>query len=119
MTSRKGAKGRNTLYAGNRWIDTSLTMGETPYRLLKGIATLGSLRKAAQQMNMPYRMAWCVLDRFEEALGLTLVEKKVGGASGGGSWLTDPGKRFVGQYEQFRVEALCTLRELFKKHFTG
>jgi molybdate transport system regulatory protein len=70
-------------------------------------------------MNMPYRMAWCVLDRFEEALGLRLVEKKMGGPSGGGSWLTGPGQRFVGQYEQFRAEALRALNDLFRKHFTG
>ncbi len=118
MSSREEGKGRGTRHIGNGWIDTSLVMGEKPYRLLKGVATLGSLNKAAKEMNIHYHTARCVLSRFEQALGLTLMERKIGGASGGGSWLTGPGQRFVGQYEQFRTEALRTLHELYRKHFT-
>ena len=86
---------------------------------LKGVAAFGSLNKAAKETKISYYRARCVLGEFEEAAGLRLMKKKVGGRSGGGSWLTGSGKRFVGHYERFCAEALDALDELFKKHFAG
>ncbi len=52
MPTRKEG-GDNDMESNGR-LTTSLAMGGTPYRLLKGIAALGSLNKAAREMKMSY-----------------------------------------------------------------
>ena len=42
--------------------------------LLQRIRELGSLKKAAESLNIPYRGAWGRIRKAEEALGLPLVE---------------------------------------------
>ena len=66
--------------------------GEGPYRLLRGVEETGSLRAAAQSMDMAYSKALKLLKNAEAALGFPLTKRTTGGASGGGSCLTEQGK---------------------------
>jgi molybdate transport system regulatory protein len=100
------------------WLDNDgKAFGEGPYRLLKGIQRMGSLNQATTEIGMSYRKAWSVLNATEKRLGFTLVERKVGGTSGGGTQLTPAGRAFVAQYEQFRQEVSETLDSLYYKYF--
>jgi molybdate transport system regulatory protein len=100
------------------WLDNDgKAFGEGPYRLLKGIEKTGSLRQAAAEQRMSYRKAWIVIKHVEERLGLPLLERKVGGVSGGGSVLTPSGKSFMRVYERFRTEADKALERIYHKHF--
>ena len=65
--------------------------GMGPYELLKGIEKTGSLRQSAMKMGMSYRQAWGLLRECERKLGFTLIERRVGGASGGYSKITMEG----------------------------
>jgi len=91
--------------------------GEGPYQLLKGIEKTGSLHMAAIKLDMSYQKAWNVLNDCEKELGFQMIERKVGGVSGGGSNLTVAGKAFLKQYEQFRKDVRSVIEETFHKHF--
>lgn len=89
--------------------DSLKFFGEGPYRLLKGIERLSSLRAAAGEEGMAYSKAFALIKNAEQALGFPLTEKKVGGKSGGGSVLTERAKEFLSKYELWRekVNAAC------------
>lgn len=101
------------------WLDNNgRAFGEGPYRLLKGIEQNGSLRQTAAEQHISYRKAWSILKNTEKKLGLHILERKVGGVSGGGSAITPSGKALMTQYEQFRAEANKALEQIYRKHFS-
>jgi molybdate transport system regulatory protein len=89
--------------------------GKGPYELLKGIEKTGSLRQSAMGMGMSYRKAWGLLKDCEKRLGFTLIERTVGGASGGYSKITVEGQRFMRSYETFCSEVKESIERIFKK----
>lgn len=91
--------------------------GEGPYKLLKGIEKTGSLHKAAIEMDMSYRKAWMIINACESRLGFSLLERKVGGVSGGGSDITIAGRAFIKQYEQFRNDVKTAIEETYHRYF--
>ena len=100
------------------WIDNDgKAFGEGPYQVLKRIEETGSLHKAALDLNMSYRKAWLMLQAIEKRLGFALLERKVGGVSGGGSQITPEGKTFIKNYEAFRKDVREILESTFNKHF--
>lgn len=102
------------------WLDNNgKVFGEGPYRLLKLVEKTGSLHQAAIQMKMSYRKAWRTLHAIEQNLGFTLLDRQVGGVSGGGSQITQNGKELIEHYERFREEVKDTLERIYRKHFEG
>jgi len=100
------------------WLDNNgKVFGEGPYQLLKLIEKTGSLHKAAMEMKMSYRKAWVTINAIEKKLGFSLLERKVGGTSGGGSIITPPGLELMKHYEQFRKEVKKALEIIYHKHF--
>lgn len=91
--------------------------GEGPCRLLEAVERLGSLNKAAKEMDMSYSKAWNIVNRAEEQLGFLVLERKTGGVEGGGSLLTKEAKVLIKQYRDFYHEAETLLTSLYKKHF--
>jgi len=101
------------------WIDNDgKAFGEGPYQVLKGVEETGSLHQAAMQLNMSYRKAWLMIQKMEKRLGFPLLERKVGGMSGGGSHITPEGRKFMKSYEGFRQDVKNVIEDTFKKHFT-
>ena len=74
---------------GTKW---GKSFGKGPCILLKTIDKLGSLNKAAKELNMSYSKAWSIINRAERVLGYSLLETVTGGADGGGSYLTPKAK---------------------------
>jgi molybdate transport system regulatory protein len=91
--------------------------GEGPYELLRRVETTGSLHKAAAQMGMAYSKAWKLIRMIEERLGFGILEREVGGRSGGGSRITPQGKDFMSCYAKLREEAQEAVKRIFKKRF--
>ena len=56
--------------------------------LLEAIDAHGSLSRAAEALDVPYRTAWERVKATEAELGMRLVDTESGGADGGGSRLT-------------------------------
>ena len=100
------------------WLDMDgKVFGQGPLRLLKSIEKTGSLNQGAVEMGISYRKAWNILHAIEEKLGFALIERHTGGAAGGGSKITDEGKKLMEQYEAFCKDAGKELEKLFQKHF--
>jgi len=100
------------------WIDQhGKAFGDGPFELLKGVEKTNSLHKAANQMGMAYSKAWKLIRTMEQRLGFVLLDRKVGGRSGGGSSVTPKAKEFISNYEQFRKEIDVMINKIFQEHF--
>jgi molybdate transport system regulatory protein len=102
------------------WIEhNGKAFGEGPYRLLRLIEREGSISKAASSMGLSYRKAWTILRNVEKRLGLTLLKRRIGGQSGGGSSLTPEALQLVELYERFRGDLDRSIREVFERYFSS
>jgi len=100
------------------WLDNNgKAFGDGPYELLRRVEEKISLHQAANQMGMSYSKAWRLIRTLEERLGFALIERKVGGQSGGGSQVTPKGKDLMNHYERFRRDVEKGLEKIFQKHF--
>jgi molybdate transport system regulatory protein len=100
------------------WLDNDgKAFGEGPYQLLKRIEETGSLHQAAMEMKMSYRKAWLTMHAIERKLGFALLDRQVGGVSGGGSQITDGARELMKNYESFRSDVREALQSIYKKHF--
>ena len=99
------------------WIstDSGMYLGRGRIRLLQEIDRLGSIAKAAEAMEMSYKKAWKLIKSMNEASPSPLLEKKIGGTGGGGSELTDEGKRVVELFNQLEKDQQASLDKRFKK----
>jgi molybdate transport system regulatory protein len=110
--------GHNMKVVYKIWLENDgKAFGEGPYRLLKLIEKTGSINRAAADMEMSYRKAWKILKMVEEKLGFELIERKIGGADGGGSQITDRGRDILRNYEGFREEVKTSMEMIYKKYF--
>ncbi len=93
--------------------------GEGPCRLLRAVEETGSLRAAAQSMDMAYTKALTLLKRGESVLGFPLTEKHTGGKGGGGSRLTSQAKEFLNRYEAYRNACYEANQRIYHEIFFG
>lgn len=77
-----------------------LCLDEKYIRLLECIELEHSLQKGAIRAELAYSNAWQMLNRMEEALGRRLVERTLGGATGGGSSLTEDGREWIQRFRR-------------------
>ena len=83
-------------------------IGPGKIELLEKIAAFGSISAAGREMGMSYRRAWDLVEDLNRVFGRPMVERQVGGKSGGGAHLTALGLALVSQYraiEQAAAEA--------------
>jgi molybdate transport system regulatory protein len=100
------------------WLDNKgKAFGEGPYELLTRVEQAQSLHQAANQMGMAYSKAWTLIRTMEKRLGFTLIERKVGGRSGGGSHLTPKARDLMNHYEGFRKDVDKAIRKIYQRHF--
>jgi len=84
--------------------------------LLKFTKEFESLNAAAQKMNLSYSKANKMIKGAEETLGFKLLDRRIGGAGGGGSRLTLECIEFLEKYTAFEYELKTISNELFEKH---
>jgi molybdate transport system regulatory protein len=100
------------------WLDhNGKAFGEGPYELLRRVEKTHSLHQAANEMGMSYSKAWRLLHTVEERLGFTLLERKVGGRSGGGSQVTPKARGLMKHYERFRKEVKEAVEKCYQRNF--
>ena len=80
-------------------LNDGILMSEGRAQLLSLIASTGSLNKAAKEMNMSYQKAWKFIDSSNQVAKQALVERQIGGKNGGGTVLTEYGKKVLEAYE--------------------
>ncbi len=83
------------------WIESEegVFLGEGRVRLLKAIEETGSLRKAANLLNMSYKKAWNLLDSMNKVAAKPLVITVTGGKGGGGAHITEYGKAVIETFD--------------------
>jgi molybdate transport system regulatory protein len=91
--------------------------GPGTFDLLVLVDETGSLHQAAKLMGMSYNKAWRAMRQAEEHLGLKLMTRRTGGPDGGGSVLTDDGRRLMERFRAFLDEADADLARLYHKYF--
>ena len=98
----------------NFWaeIDGDVVLSEWRVQLLQAIDAAGSISGAAQQLDIPYKLAWERIHEMEGRLGQPLVDAQVGGAGGGGATLTPLAREYVRRWHEFQqgLEALVAQR---------
>ena len=100
------------------WLDQEgKAFGDGPFELLKRIEATGSLHKAAAQMEMAYSKAWKLLRMIEQRLGFRVLEREVGGHSGGGSRITPRAKELMSSFLIFREEVQEAVNRIFQNRF--
>lgn len=91
------------------WLETEegYVFGPGVYRLLRKVNETGTLKEAAESLNMSYRYAWGLVKKAEEKLGRQLLKAHKGGRDGGGgAELTEIGLRFLDEFS--RIEAVVS-----------
>lgn len=100
------------------WLDNNgKAFGDGPCELLNRVEGAKSLHQAANQMGMSYSKAWCLIQNLEKNLGFALLERRVGGPSGGGSEVTPQGLELLRHYERFQKEVKEALERVYEKNF--
>ena len=98
-------------------VDGVRMFGPGTHELLHNVAETGSLHQAAKQMGMSYTKAWHLLRENEQYLGWALVERRVGGATGGGTSLTGRGRDLLERFERFVAETDAAMLGAFDAAF--
>ena len=75
--------------------DLGAFLGDTRVRLLEAIAEHGSISQAAKHVPLSYKAAWDAVDAMNNLADHPLVQRTTGGRAGGGTLLTEHGRRMV------------------------
>lgn len=67
--------------------------------LLREIEARGSISQAARALGMTYKQAWDSVDALNNLAAQPLVLRRTGGQHGGGTELTDEGRRLIAVFE--------------------
>lgn len=104
---------------GKLWleVDGGVALSEWRVALLEAIEATGSLARAAEQLDVPYRTASFKLREIEERLGVRLLAAQSGGAHGGGSHLTAEGHAYVARWRAFSAGLDAWIERRFHETF--
>ena len=103
------------------WIERgdNVVLSEWRVGLLEAIETHGSLSRAAESLDVPYRTAWERVKSMEAELGVRLLESESGGASGGGSRLTPAARDLCGRFRRVSNGIQEVVSRRFAAEFAG
>lgn len=107
--------------AGRLLIDTGAGsfLGDKRIRLLEAIDAHGSILRAARAVPMAYKAAWDAVDDMNNVAPEPLVLRATGGRHGGGSELTDFGRRLIAFYRALEEESQAALARLSQRLTCG
>lgn len=96
---------------GKPQVDTEFGtfLGDTRIRLLEAIEIHGSITQAAKAVPLSYKAAWDAIDVMNNLADHPLVLRSTGGRNGGGTLLTDYGRKVVLLYRALEAEYQAAL----------
>ncbi len=98
------------------WLETEngYVFGEGVFKILSKVEELGTLRGAAETLDMSYRHAWGMIKKSEQRIGKPLLKTHKGGKlGGGGAKLTEEAKLLIDKYLDVK-EMLKKIDETFE-----
>jgi len=84
--------------------EVGVFLGATRICLLEAIEARGSISQAAKAVPLSYKAAWDAVDAMNNLADAPLVTRATGGKNGGGTQLTDYGRRMVAMYRAVEDE---------------
>lgn len=112
--------------AGKLWPEIQISIAKndtilTPEsaQFLEMIGHMGTIQNACACVHMSYSKGWRMLNDMEKELGYALVERSAGGASGGGTKLTEEGRKLLEEYRIYRDRVREYAEKLFRELFEG
>src|SRR5262245_36278885 len=84
-------------------------------RLLEAIEKYGSISQAARRIPMSYKAAWDALDDLNNLADFPVIERSIGGAGGGGTKLTDYGRKMVAMFRAVEGEYQAAMDHLYRE----
>ena len=95
--------------------DGTIAIGPGKADLLDAIGRLGSIRAAAEELEMSYMRAWTLVRTMNDAFDEPLVEKLRGGTDRGGAQLTRRGRQVLKAYRAMEKQAARAVAGEWKK----
>lgn len=89
--------------------------GTAAIELLRKIEQTGSINSAAKAIGLSYKSAWQKLEQLNNIVPYPLLHKQTGGSGGGGTKLTDEGRRLLTHIQLLERE-FSQFMELFANH---
>lgn len=87
------------------------------FHLLQYIDEEGTIHAASKKMGMSYSKCWKLLNRAEEQMEFTFLDRYNGGPHGGNSRITEEGREFMRRYEALLEEMKEISQKAFEKYF--
>jgi len=84
-------------------------------KLLKMVDDKMSINAAAKELKMSYRKAWKLLNEMNLMTEKPIVIKNIGGKDGGGTVLTEYGKKLIQDFETINANCINYLEKEFEK----
>ncbi len=91
------------------------TLSDTRVRLLEEIGRKGSINQAAKAVPLSYKAAWEAVDMMNNLAPEPLVLRVTGGRQGGGTQLTEYGRKMVAMYRALEMEYQNALDHLAER----
>ncbi len=106
MARKREEQAAESRVDGRLWVDKAGEgyLGHGRIELLRQIDECGSISAAARAMGMSYKAAWQAVDAMNNLADQPLVERSIGGKHGGGTRLTDEGRRTMEMFLQVEGE---------------
>lgn len=84
-----------------------IALGPGKVQLLQLIRDTGSIRHAAEEMEMSYMRAWTLIKTMNQCFRKPLVEMRRGGSTHGGASLTATGEAVLQLYAEIEQSSLA------------
>jgi molybdate transport system regulatory protein len=84
--------------------DGAAFLGAKRIKLLEAIGLTGSISQAAKAVPLSYKAAWDAIDAVNNAAERPLVTRAAGGRHGGGTQLTEYGRKVIAMYRAVEQE---------------
>lgn len=114
------SKGTKLTVKSKIWIEDEageVVFGAGRMRILAAVEEHGSILAAAKELKMSYRAVWGKIKATEDRLGQPLLNRRAGGARGGGSELTPLGKALVERFRHLQTLTETAANTLFQDLF--
>lgn len=94
------------------WVDIDGVKFFGPGRadLLQRVLDYGSIAKAAESMGMSYKKAWAMIDEMNAMAKSPYVITNTGGLKGGGTEVTEVGKKAITTFNKFNDKILSLIK---------
>ncbi|MGE0607419.1 MAG: winged helix-turn-helix domain-containing protein [Pirellulales bacterium] len=119
MASRPASRSSDLTPRVKVWVEAEgeYVFGHGLSEILLAVQETGNIKQAAAGLGKSYRHVWSRIKEAEAALGISLVEARVGGATTRRSCLTPAAQELLADFVALRERMLAVVQEEFAKRF--